>query len=301
VADYSRFRRRVHRWLTYPLEAVGAWTLYGLLLALPVDAASAFGGWLLRRIGPHTRAERIARDNLTRSFPEMDDREVDAILREVWDNTGRVFGEWPHLGKIEPNGADGRIEVVGANILAEAARGGGPVITVTGHYGSWEVAGHVSNSLGCPTTVVYRPLQNPWVAKLVEWGRGETTGGMLPKGREAAAGALEILRRNGWIGILFDQKLNEGVPVPFFGREAMTSPLVARLAVRFRCPVIPIRADRLGGARFKVTVYPPLEIPDTGDRARDQETLLLEMNRMLEGWIRECPGQWFWLHKRWSD
>lgn len=301
MANYSPIRRRLNRWVIYPLEAVGAWLLYGVFFALPIEAASSLGGWLVRAIGPYTRAERIARRNLTRCFPEKSEVEIDEILREVWDNTGRIFGEWPHLSEIQPNGADGRIEVVGGEILAKAAEAGGPVITITGHYGSWEVAGHVSTSLGRPTVAVYRPVQNPWVGKLVEWGRGEITGGMLAKGREAAVGAMGVLRRDGWIGILFDQKLNEGVPVPFFGRDAMTSPLVARLATRFRCPVIAVRAERLKGARFRVTVYPPLEVPDSGSRERDQEILMLEMNRMLEGWIRERPGQWFWLHKRWPD
>ena len=66
-------------------------------------------------------------------------------------------------------------------------------------------------------------------------------------------------------------------------------------------PVIPIRAERKQGAHYTVTVYPPMEIPNTGDRKRDREIMLLEMNRMLEGWVRERPEQWFWVHKRWPD
>ena len=301
MADRSPLRRKLIRWFAYPAQAVGAYLLYGLLAVLPIDAASAFGGWLLRTVGPWNRADRIARRNLQTVFPEKSRKEIDRIVRGVWDNTGRVIGEWPHLTKIEPGGPDGRIEVVGGEILAEAAAAGGPVITITGHYGSLEVAAYVSNRLGRPTTGIYRPAQNPWVNKLVQWSRGGIAKDMLPKGPATAIGALEILKAGGWLGVPFDQKFNEGVPVPFFGREAMTSPLAARMALSFRCPLIPIRADRVAGAHYRVIVCPPLELPDTGDRKKDRETLLLAMNRMLEDWIREKPEQWFWVHKRWPD
>jgi KDO2-lipid IV(A) lauroyltransferase len=112
---------------------------------------------------------------------------------------------------------------------------------------------------------------------------------------------METLKRGDWIGVLFDQKLNEGVPVPFFGRDAMTSPLPARLALAFRCPLVPTRTERLNGSHFRLTIYPPLELPETGDRNKDLEILMGRMNEMLEGWIREQPEQWFWVHKRWPD
>lgn len=301
MADRTPLRRKLIRWFAYPVQAVGAYFMYGLFAVLPIDAASAFGGWLLRRVGPWTGADRTARRNLLAVFPEKSVEEIDRVTRGVWDNFGRVMGEWPHLNRLYRSGFGGRVEITGREHLERARDAGGAVMVVTGHYGNWELVGAVCASLGVPLKVIYRPAQNRWVNHLVLWARRHFTGGLLTKGREAATGALALLREGGNLGVLIDQKLNEGVPVPFLGRDAMTSPLAARLAVGFRCPVLPVRAERVRGARYRVTIYPPMQIPDGGDRKQDQAALLLAMNRMLEGWIREKPEQWFWLHRRWPD
>ncbi|MDH3230451.1 MAG: lauroyl acyltransferase [Alphaproteobacteria bacterium] len=301
MADRTPLQRKLIRWFLHPPQTVGAFLLYGLLRIMPVDAASAFGGWLLRTVGPLTRSDAIARRNLERAFPDKDRGEIDRIVRGVWDNFGRVIGEWPHLNRLYRSGFGGRVEILGREHLECARDAGGPVIVVTGHHGNWELTGAVCAAHGLPLTVIYRPTQNALVNYLVLWARRHFTGGLLPKGKEAAVGALALLREGGKLGVLIDQKLNEGVPVPFFGRDAMTSPVAARLAVGFRCPVLPVRAERTAGARYRVTIYPPMAIPDSGDRKRDQETVLLDMNHMLEGWVRECPEQWFWVHRRWPD
>ncbi|UCH74690.1 MAG: lauroyl acyltransferase [Rhodospirillales bacterium] len=301
MADRTPLQRRLIRWFLYPPQAFGALLLYGLLRLMPLDMASFFGGWLLRSLGPLTRSDTVARRNLERVFPEMGPAEIDRIVRGVWDNFGRIMGEWPHLNRLYRSGLSDRAEIIGEEHLIKVRDAGGPLIGITGHFGNWELTGAIVSMFGLPLTVIYRPAQNPWVNWLVELSRRDFTCGLLPKGRDAATGALTLLREGGHLGVLIDQKLNEGVAVPFFGRDAMTSPVAARLALRFRCPVIPIRAERTRGARFRITIYPPLALPDSGDRQADQTALLLEMNRMLEGWIRERPEQWFWVHRRWPD
>ena len=101
--------------------------------------------------------------------------------------------------------------------------------------------------------------------------------------------------------MLVDQKMNDGIPVPFFGRDAMTAPALARLALRYKCRVIPARAERLGGARFRLTFYDPMPLPDTGNLQADTLTLMTAVNAQIEAWIRERPDHWFWLHRRWPD
>jgi KDO2-lipid IV(A) lauroyltransferase len=81
----------------------------------------------------------------------------------------------------------------------------------------------------------------------------------------------------------------------------MTAPALAALAFRFRCPVIPGHVERIGPARFRLCCEAPLELPDTGDAQADQLTLTETVNRVLEGWIRERPESWLWLHRRWPN
>jgi KDO2-lipid IV(A) lauroyltransferase len=120
------------------------------------------------------------------------------------------------------------------------------------------------------------------------------------KARQGAREMLSVLKKNGVLGILMDQKLNEGVAIPFFGRDAMTAPAIALFALKFGCPVYPTRVERLNGCRFKMTIYPALETPRSGNQEQDTRTMLVEINRLLETWIRERPEQWLWIHRRWG-
>ncbi len=150
----------------------------------------------------------------------------------------------------------------------------------------------------------YRAASNKLADAAIQELRRDATGAEVPmfnKGSAGARQAMAHLRSGGLLGMLVDQKLNEGIAVPFFGRPAMTTPALAQFALRFRCPVIPIRPVRLGPARFRVICEPPMALPDTGDRAADVYAVTTAMNATLERWIREQPECWLWLHRRWPE
>src|SRR6185437_13739320 len=96
-----------------------------------------------------------------------------------------------------------------------------------------------------------------------------------------------------------DQKTNEGIAVRFFGQDAMTTPAPAALALKLKTPIIFASNKRLGGARFAVTVYPPLEFTPSGDDEADTRALTAAINRQLEEIVRADPAQWLWIHRRW--
>jgi len=81
----------------------------------------------------------------------------------------------------------------------------------------------------------------------------------------------------------------------------MTTSALGFLALRFDCDVIPLRVERLGGAHFRVTVFPPLSLPRSGERHADAAALMAQVNAILETWIRDRPEQWLWVHRRWPD
>ncbi|MDH3335374.1 MAG: lauroyl acyltransferase, partial [Rhodospirillaceae bacterium] len=113
--------------------------------------------------------------------------------------------------------------------------------------------------------------------------------------------AFTLLKKGQSLGILVDQKLNDGIAVPFFGRNAMTGTALAEFALRFDAPIIPIQCIRENGTNFRLIFHPPLEFEKTGEREKDVATIMLMVNKMLEDWIRQNPGQWLWLHRRWPD
>ena len=111
----------------------------------------------------------------------------------------------------------------------------------------------------------------------------------IPKGAVAARHAIAALRSGAHLTLLADQKMNDGIPVPFFGRPAMTAPALADLALRFDCDVLPARVERLDGARFRLTVSPPLPLPQSGEPHADAAALMAGVNATLEAWIRDRP------------
>jgi Kdo2-lipid IVA lauroyltransferase/acyltransferase len=284
----------------YRVEAWGAALLLGLLGWLPLDTASAIGGALARLVGPWLGVSNRARRNLRAALPALAAPQIEAILRGMWDNLGRVAAEYPHLRHIRVFETDGRVETRGLEHLDQALAAGRRVILFGGHLGNWEIAALAAGQYGLDIAQIYRAANNPLIDRLIARLRGES-GELIPKGAIASRRAVAALRRGGHVSLLADQKLNEGIAVPFFGRPAMTAPALALLALRFDCAVLPARVERLQGAHFRLTLYPPLELPRSSDRDADVAALMRMVNETLEGWIRERPEQWFWVHSRWPD
>lgn len=278
------------------LEAVAARALFALLGVLPVDAASALTGGLLRWVGPKLKVSNVARRNLAQAFPDMDAARIETIVAEVWENLGRIAGEFPHLDWLIHN----RVELVGVEHLRGLRDDGLPGLFISAHIGNWELAGAMACREGVPITLVYRAANNPWIEDIYRKGRAASAhGGQIQKGSDGAREIMQVMKKGGHVGMLVDQKMNDGIPVPFFGRDAMTAPAVGRFAIKFGCPVVPAKVERLNGAHFRMTFYPPVEQTLCGDPHADTLALMTRINGMIESWIRERPGQWLWLHKRW--
>lgn len=276
------------------MQAAGAAALFGLFRLLPLDLASALGGGLGRTIGPRLGISRRARRHLAAAFPALSPPEIERIVRGMWDNLGRVAAEYPHLQRLRVFPSGNRVELRGLEHVDAALAAQRRMILFSGHIANWEIAALAAGQYGLAVAQIYRALNNPLVDRMIARLRGDR-GEFIPKGAIASRRAVAALREGMHLSLLVDQKLNDGIPVPFFGRDAMTAPALARLALRYDCDVLPVRVERLRGARFRLTVYPKLDRPD------DVAALMARVNATLEDWIRERPEQWLWLHNRWPD
>jgi Kdo2-lipid IVA lauroyltransferase/acyltransferase len=230
---------------------------------LSLDTASAVGGALARRIGPILSVSRHARRNISRAFPELSKTEIANIVAGMWDNLGRVAAEYPHLQKIRVFKPGGRIETRGFEHVDRAVAAGRRIIFFSGHIANWELGMLAGVQYGIPVAQIYRASNNPLIDRMIVRFRGER-GEFIPKGAVGARRAITALWRGTHLALLADQKMNDGIPVPFFGRLAMTAPALAVLALRFDCEVLPLRVERVDGARFRVTAFPPLPLPHSG-------------------------------------
>ncbi len=285
------------------LEAFAARTLLRLFQALGPVRASNLGGAAARAIGPLLPVTRVADTNLRLAMPELDAAARRRIIRGAWDNLGRTMGEFPHIASLRQNTPAGPgWEMVGEDTLKALASRGGPAIFFSGHIGNWEMLPAACAAYGLPFSSMFRAASNPEVDALVIQLRQQAVGAPVPmfsKGAAGAKAALGHLRAGGYLGLLMDQKMNDGVPVTLFGRTAMTAPAMAALALRFRCPVVPGHVQRIGPARFRLVCEPLMDLPDTGDRKADTLTMTQAMNEYLERWIRARPEGWLWMHRRW--
>jgi len=305
------------------IEAAPIWAFLGLMKLLPRRPAAAMGAALARTLGPLLPMSRVARRNLALGLPDKSPAEREAILRGMWDNLGRIAGEFPHRRAMwdptlqaaalaygaEPlrdaarrgervRIAGERFEVVGAEQFRALLDGGRPAIMYTAHIGNWELLPWAAARMGLKFAVLYRRPNNPLIARALEGRRGGMVE-FLPKGLQGAFGAARVMDKGGILGTLVDVKENKGIALPFFGHPAMTGTAVATLALRADAALHGIWAERIEGSRFRIHVEPPLDVPRTGDHDADVRAILAAINARIESWIRECPEQWLWLHRRW--
>ena len=288
------------RRLRYYLETAGFFIVIGFFRLFGIDRASAIGGWIGRTLVAPTPLSRLAIKNLKAAFPEKPPAEINAIVRAMWDNLGRVMAEYAHLDKLHMDGPDPRIEIIGLDTLDAAIARGKGVLLVSGHFANWEIMPFAARDLGVTGGVVVRPANNPYVNRWLEQAR--IRNGMaeqIPKGASGTRRIFSLLRKGEAALLLVDQRASEGITIPFFGRDAFTTPAPAALALKLGAVVVPASNERLNGARFRMMVHPPIEPPNTGDPDRDLVEFTAAMTRFIEERVRERPHEWLWIHKRW--
>ena len=283
--------------LRYGTEAAVFLVFMALFRLLGVDLASAIGGFIGRNIFAHTSVTRRARENLQLAFPEKSAGEIEAIIRIMWDNLGRTVAEYAHLDKFDLAGPGARITVENIE-LAEAIRGKS-VLLLSGHFANWEILPIAAARFGLNGAIVYRPPNNPYVDRYIAWARGMRGFKEQISKHNGTRRIFSLLRGGQAILLLADQKTNEGIPTPFFGRDAMTTPAPAALALKLNVPILFASNKRIGGAHFQVTMHPPLLFAPSGDADADVKALTAAINARLEEMVRSAPEQWLWIHRRW--
>ena len=289
--------------------AVGALTI-GLLRATryfdPIKTANLFGR-ITRLIGPVIlrREQRIGRANLTAAFPEKSPAEIEAILAGVWDNLGRLGAEFAHIDHIwehdraHPENSRIEIEEPTHELFAQLRLDGKPALIFASHLGNWELPALAAVAHGLDAATLYRRPNIASANRIIEEMRAVKMGTLIPAGRDAPLRLAEALQRGQHVAMLVDQYFTNGVDVTFFGRKTKANPTLARLLRQIECPIHGVRIIRLPGHRFRAELSE--EVKPVRDAAGqiDVQGTMQAITSVIEGWIREYPDQWLWLHRRW--
>jgi Kdo2-lipid IVA lauroyltransferase/acyltransferase len=252
-----------------------------------------------------TREQRIGRGNLVAAFPEKSPEEIDAILAGVWDNLGRLAAEFGHLDHIwehDPAFPEkSRIEIGPRTheLFAKLRLDEKPALIFAAHLGNWELPAVAAVAHGLDAAILFRRPNSASANEAIEKSRAVKMGTLIPAGRDAPLKMAEALRNGQHVAMLVDQYFTNGVEVTFFGRKTKANPTLARLLRQIDCPIHGTRIIRLPNHRFRAELSEEVEPVRDAAGQIDVPGTMQAITSVVEGWIREYPEQWLWLHRRW--
>lgn len=274
----------------------------GLIIfgSMKPQKASDIASKIAKFVGKKISVNKLAYKNISNAMPELNEAEKEKIIDDMWDNLGRIVGEFAHIAKSSIDDIDQIVkmsEETRLNLQEYKKNGKGGII-FGAHTGNWEVGPKVFIKNGLQVSTVYRPLNNPYVEEMTASLRGVE---MIEKSAKGSRKIIDLIRNGGFVIILADQKISEGEPVKFFHADAITTTSIARIALKYGVPLIPARSIRIGKKfKFLVEAEKPLAIQKSEDLNSDIIRLTRDINCKLEEWIKEYPSQWFWVHNRWK-
>ena len=261
---------------------------------------------IMRMIGPRLKEHGIGRANLAAAFPEKSPSEIEAILDGVWDNLGRLGVEFAYINQLHvlDPGRPGRNDIIYEPVVYDRFHrlrlDCKPSLLFTAHLANWELPAHVAAIYGLPLTLLYRRLNNRAVNDAILKTRAEAMGTLVAAGDDAPVKLLRALQGGRHVAMLIDQHLGQGVDVTFFGQQCKANPLIAKLARNLECPIHGVRAVRLPDRnRFRIELTEVVEPARDTEGHIDVQGTMQRMTDIVEGWVREHPDQWLWLHRRW--
>lgn len=286
------------RLIVWPLQGLALATFWGCCAMVSPERATAFGARLLRTLGPWFRWHGRLRDNLAIALPHASSEDVAAIAHEVWGSFGATLAEYAHLETIADSDFDEHVEVVLSPGVEACRDRGRPFIFVTAHLGNWEISAAAARRLELPLTVVYSRQANPMAEWLVQRRRRDLGCGFLAADASIRP-LLNELRAGRSIGLLVDLRVASGEAVPFCGHDTATTLVPARLALKFGCPLVPVRVERLQPAQFRVTAYDPVVPDPTVPPESQARQMMAAVNALFESWIVARPHEWQCFQNRW--
>jgi Kdo2-lipid IVA lauroyltransferase/acyltransferase len=257
----------------------------------------------MRNVGPVLPEHRIGKANLRAAYPEKSDAEIEAILRGVWDNLGRVAVEFAHIDRLAEGDPWHRefIDYDAGSIerFLGLREDGKPALVFAAHLANWELPALISAADGLDTAVLYRRPNLGSVADAVFALRVGQMGELVPTSMFAPIQLARALEANRHVAMLVDQHYVKGVEVTFFGRRCMANPLMAVLARESEAAIHGTRVIRIDNGHFRAEVTEPIVPARDADGRIDVAGTTQAITAVVEGWIREYPDQWLWLHRRW--
>lgn len=258
-----------------------------------------------RTVGPWLGEHRLGRANLAAAFPDKSADEIERILVGVWDNLGRVAAEFAHLDRLTVGDPYNlpylRFDAASRARFDRVRDDGKPALVFAAHLANWELPAIMAAAWGLDAMVLYRRPNVGAIADAIIAIRKGSMGTLVPTNADAPIRLARALEHNRHVAMLVDQHYVKGVEVTFFGRRCMANPLIAKLAAHVEAPIHGTRIIREPGGRFRGEITDEIPPVRDADGKVDIQGTMQAITSVVEGWVREHPEQWLWLHRRWRD
>lgn len=279
------------------------WTLlifFFLFKLLGLKISSFLGGIMFLAYGKFSKRNKIVKKNLSKVFPDLTLNKKNKIIKDMWFHFGRVIGEYPNLNKLRI-GKDNEISIENESNLLNPLKQYPNCLFFSAHIGNWELTSHLLTKNGFKIHFIYRAPNNELVDNLLKKIRIGYGVGLIKKGNEGAKQCLKILNKDGGhIGMLIDQKMNDGIETNFFNQKVMSPSAIAKFSLKYKCPIIPAVCIREKSTNFRISYLEPLT-PSKLKTIGNETEIMNHLNRIVEEWVRLNPEQWIWFHNRWND
>lgn len=275
-----------------------------VIQAMRVETAHAIArslAWLAADV-LHVRG-KILQNNLSHAFPELKSEERNKIVREMWEHLFLLVVEVAHTPrKIHETNWRDHVRLRNSEIVVGELLSDRPTILVTAHVGNFEVGGYVLGLFGFPTYTVARTLDNPHLDRFLNNFRGKTGQFIIPK-NGGFDQIVAVLENSGVMTLLADQNAGrKGCWVNFFDRPASAHKAIALLSLEHDAPIVASYSRRLGRPLQFEVVTSAKRNPRLEDGSPSTVSELTQWyTEQLEGFVREVPNQYWWIHNRWKD
>ena len=293
--------------MDYPLY-VFVRLLIGALNVLPLKLRTVVLAQLIRGLTlPFPRVRETSRRNLKLAFPELTQKERDLLLQQSFTSLARLVVDFARLDSLDASWVNKHVSCPFLPRFREIKKQhpGKGIVIATGHLGSFELLAHCVAMYGHPISFVVRLFE---LKRINRWWTGirERYGNRVISRDGAFKHIMADLQQGRDVGILFDQnvKRNHAVFVDWFGKNAATTKSVALAALRTEAPVVVAAVVCRGDDNYEILAeecdFAALYADASIDSEEKVRRITQEVSNRYVAFIRQSPGEWFWLHRRWK-
>ena len=285
--------------IKYFFEAIIIYFFFFIIKTIGLKRSRNLFSVIFCKIGFFFRQKKIIQQNIYNILGKLDSSSEKKIISEMWSNYGKTFVEYIYLYEFKRQSS--HIKIVNKEILDTIIKKNKPVIFISGHFANFELMSMELVKYGFNLATIYRPLNNFFLNPLMEHLRRKyVCNNQIKKGMAGIRHVMNYVNKNYSIALMMDQRVSEGIRVPFFKKEALTSTLPAQLAIKFGYDIVPIYISRENNDEFILEIEEPIQVQNRTNSEENKSSITLNLNKIIERMVRRNPSQWILTHNRWK-